>query len=494
MTEEQVTLHSLALRTKFFQRSRTEVSKQGSGHFEITLRRHGVVPGSVLGVQTLDVCYLALVESKEDLERIEKMRGALPESTLQSFDHFVDYHICDGWKLLHQPEGSDADESIAVGAGKANTEPTMSREREEGVPAEGSVPPLLVLGILVFGVLLLVGYPMWRVASSPGELAATDPALYQAQIERSKLVEEAVRTAAQLFAGIVLVATLWITHRRARASERQVAVMHASVQEQAAAASRSDRLALEAQVTERFSRAIELLSSAQEESRIGAIYALERIARDSSRDHAPIVEILLSRLRTIAAIPAPQSARSQASSQSRREVQALIRILGRRLKGLEHEKDEREQSIIRIDLSSLDLRGLDLVGADFRGAEFNGAVLRDAVLRGVSIEGASLARADLREADLARAKVGAWVWWFHGSQITTTAHTFHGADLRGANLFGLDGFQREHFSEAIVDATTGAPTHPPPPWWSELLQRSPKPSERDISRRQPPSDSILELD
>jgi hypothetical protein len=48
---------------------------------------------------------------------------------------------------------------------------------------------------------------------------------------------------------------------------------------------------------ERFTRAIEQLGSDQLEVRLGAIYALERIARDSERDHWPIMEILTAYVR-----------------------------------------------------------------------------------------------------------------------------------------------------------------------------------------------------
>jgi hypothetical protein len=40
------------------------------------------------------------------------------------------------------------------------------------------------------------------------------------------------------------------------------------------------------------------LGSGQMEVRLGGIYALERIARDSARDHWPIMEILTAYLQT----------------------------------------------------------------------------------------------------------------------------------------------------------------------------------------------------
>jgi hypothetical protein len=52
------------------------------------------------------------------------------------------------------------------------------------------------------------------------------------------------------------------------------------------------RVAQEGQVTERFTRAIEQLGSAELDVRLGGIYALERIARDSPSDRATIEEVL----------------------------------------------------------------------------------------------------------------------------------------------------------------------------------------------------------
>lgn len=48
------------------------------------------------------------------------------------------------------------------------------------------------------------------------------------------------------------------------------------------------------QVTERYTKAIEQLGSASLDIRIGGIYALERIARDSARDHPTVIEVLVT--------------------------------------------------------------------------------------------------------------------------------------------------------------------------------------------------------
>jgi hypothetical protein len=46
------------------------------------------------------------------------------------------------------------------------------------------------------------------------------------------------------------------------------------------------------QITERYTKAIEQLGSDKLDVRLGGIYALERIAKDSKRDHPTVVEVL----------------------------------------------------------------------------------------------------------------------------------------------------------------------------------------------------------
>ena len=50
------------------------------------------------------------------------------------------------------------------------------------------------------------------------------------------------------------------------------------------------RISQEGQITERFTKAIDQLGNKDSLAvRVGGIYALERIARDSERDHGPII-------------------------------------------------------------------------------------------------------------------------------------------------------------------------------------------------------------
>ena len=60
---------------------------------------------------------------------------------------------------------------------------------------------------------------------------------------------------------------------------------------------RTLELTEQGQVTDRYTKAIEQLGSDKLDVRIGGIYALERVARDSSKDHPAVIEVLTAFIR-----------------------------------------------------------------------------------------------------------------------------------------------------------------------------------------------------
>jgi hypothetical protein len=153
------------------------------------------------------------------------------------------------------------------------------RGRDRGpqsVHGSGRRPHTLNYGQVGLGVrvailisLILVGLSVWKIsqwqaASWQGFITASDMA---------KLQNDARATLIQGFGGAILLIGLYFTLRNLQ-------------------------IVQEGQITERFTRAIEQLGNDQMEVRLGGIYALERIARDSARDHWPIMEILAAYLRT----------------------------------------------------------------------------------------------------------------------------------------------------------------------------------------------------
>lgn len=101
----------------------------------------------------------------------------------------------------------------------------------------------------------------------------------------------------------------------------------------------------EGQITERFGRAIDQLGSDKLDVRLGGIYSLERIARDSRRDYRPIVEVLTAYVRTRAPLPEARMAAWRSENPIRAlhelppteaqrdpavDVQAALTVLSRR--------------------------------------------------------------------------------------------------------------------------------------------------------------------
>jgi hypothetical protein len=60
---------------------------------------------------------------------------------------------------------------------------------------------------------------------------------------------------------------------------------------------RNFSLSREGQVTDRYTKAIKQLGSEKPNVRFGGIYALERVARDSPRDHPTVMEVLTAFIR-----------------------------------------------------------------------------------------------------------------------------------------------------------------------------------------------------
>ena len=105
-----------------------------------------------------------------------------------------------------------------------------------------------------------------------------------------------------------------------------------------AIANRTYRLAQQGQLTDRYTKAIEQLGSDKPDVRLGGIYALERIAKDSAQDGATIAEVLTAFIRGRA--PWPPSRPDQPGKDTpiddipflryrAPDVQAALTVLGR---------------------------------------------------------------------------------------------------------------------------------------------------------------------
>jgi uncharacterized protein YjbI with pentapeptide repeats len=127
----------------------------------------------------------------------------------------------------------------------------------------------------------------------------------------------------------------------------------------------------EGQITDRFSKAAELLSTQNRpEVRLGGIYALERIARDSARDHPTVMEVLSAYVRVHVRSTScpPASPDSGLASGRASDVQAILTVIGRR---------DTSRDRDRLALNDTCLIGRNLVGANLTNTDLTNANLRD---------------------------------------------------------------------------------------------------------------------
>lgn len=244
--------------------------------------------------------------------------------------------------------------------------------------------------------------------------------------EHFKLVNESRKTIAQILGGAFLLFGLFLTYRKIE-------------------------IAQEVQITERFTRAIDQLGNDKLEISLGGIYALERIAKDSKKDHWTIMEILTNYVRVHAPLipdENPNKDQSPGETMSDKlefqtqhpsrdrfcgsdspppEVQAILTVIGRRER---YYKSGEEK---RLNLRETNLRWLKLEGVHLEGASLNFTDLTRATLKGAHLQETDLTKARLEDADL------------------------DGAHLEGADLRYAEGLTRGQINRAITDNNTKLP-------------------------------------
>lgn len=186
------------------------------------------------------------------------------------------------------------------------------------------------------------------------------------------------------------------------------------------------RLIRSTQITDRFTNAINQLGSGNKAIRIGGIFALEQLARESPRDRPTIAYTLATFVRGDSQPAAADLKPSYVRMLKIRapDVQAAVMVLCRSPL-CDHRKNASIADLL--DLNRTDLR-LDLSRTDLRRASLSGANLDGVNLWGSRLEGANLRNARLRAAGLSDANLGLF-------DPGNTKYTV-GADLREADLTG----------------------------------------------------------
>lgn len=230
-------------------------------------------------------------------------------------------------------------------------------------------------------------------------------------------------------------------------------------QENARIANENLRVIEEGKLTDRFSKAVELLGNEKLEIRLGGVYALERIALDSQKDHWTVMEVLTAFVRenshkesrdvTITEENLATTAEDKFDvdkTKPREDIQAIATVIGRR------RWSETESQAL--DLKSVILTGCNISEATLTRADLREANLVGANLTGANLSGATLLEADLHEAFLNRADLsGANLMEANLDHASLTDANLCGALLVGASLNGamLTGTILEYTNLYLAD-------------------------------------------
>ena len=287
---------------------------------------------------------------------------------------------------------------------------------------------------------LLIFIPQWQAAHIANDAT---------RLERE---DSTRRTLAQIMGGTVGLVIIYITWQRLQVAREELGVSQ------------------EGQVTERFSRAIEHLGNDSLDVRLGAIYALERIARDSRQDHWPVMEILTAYVREHAPWHSPPEDQQPAAADQRpapppdpgsgdddepprlaTDIQAVLTILGRR----QANYDPPGQ---RLDLRNTDLRRADLSKANLQGALLTWSSLQRATLMEARLQGAELSWANLQPSNLMKAQLqGSYLIGANLQQALLFEATLEEAWLVGADLRKAIGLVSQQLKDAFGDVHTKLP-------------------------------------
>jgi hypothetical protein len=221
------------------------------------------------------------------------------------------------------------------------------------------------------------------------------------------------------------------------------------------------------QITDRFTKATDQLGSDKLDIRLGGIYSMERIARDSKNDQGPVMEVLTAFVRDHAPATPTSTALTGTTSTSSvgptvpTDVQAVLTVVGRRK--VLNDPDGYRPDLAGANLTDADLTGATLshatlshatlshatlFGANLSSPTLAGATLSHATLFGANLTGAYLAGADLSHADLRGADL-------RGADLSSANLT--GADLTGAHLGSVTGLVQAQIDSAATDPATELP-------------------------------------
>jgi len=315
---------------------------------------------------------------------------------------------------------------------------------------------LLLMSVAIGAVWLLWQVPRWQAAAWRRSTELTEREIFD--IENSSRA-----TLGQILGGVAVLAGLIFAWQQLGNTSESLFVSQ------------------EGQITDRFTRAVGQLGDADLTIRLGGIYALERIARDSERDHETVMEILAAfarqRLAAVNGTPVAAAEGDSSVPNSVRDipldVDAVLKVISRRdsardgaecidLSGMNLARAVFSGSSLNLtnvclrfaDLRSAKLAGVDFFEADLIGTDFSGADLDSANLSGAQLTGALFVRANMSQANLTGADLtGADLRQATLQGTVLRDALLNGTNLNGAVLIGTD-FQGANMLGADLTTAT----------------------------------------
>jgi len=275
---------------------------------------------------------------------------------------------------------------------------------------------------------------------------------------------------ASAFGATFLVWRAWVAHQQARAASEQA------------------RIALENHVTGIFSKSIELMGFMREgeqeradgtylkrsvpniEARLGAIYSLERIMRESKKDQVSVLETLCAYVRENSPINIPDDP-AEASiflrgddppkPTRRKDVQAALTVIGRRPENARSDLDLRFANLVAYDFSVLNFvaanfSGSFLSGANMLGGNFSHCLFSNVFLRSAKVQAADFTSSLFESCDFTSAEIDSTK--FIGARFVDTdlreakIKSLHIEGANFENAFGYElGYAVKSFKESGPD-------------------------------------------
>jgi hypothetical protein len=248
----------------------------------------------------------------------------------------------------------------------------------------------------------------------------------------------------QVAGGLVLLVGAYVTWRQLQLSRESMRQTMEATNAQLKAAQDQLTVDRESQLTQRFAQAVDQLGSEQIVVRIGGIYALERLARNSAADAGAVAELLCSYIRQ----HSPRAAGGAADDPSSAPVPEHLELRAADVrtalfvlkKGTIRPEGDEPLRLLGTDLQRAGLDSARLAGVDLQGAD-----LRWAWLRWAHLDGADLSHADLRDAHLDGASLV-------GAEMTGAL--LQGTHLAGASLLHVMDLDHAQLEGAVADDAT----------------------------------------